>query len=132
MMSADCKAKCPEVMTFLTDVSSAGEDGMMDAICKHLTTLTCIAENSVCQDEGSKELTDNAGMMGCVCDCPAVMNSDIEMEGQALSAEDCKIVKCVKGADGCKALMDSADANAKKSMDSCDGGSSSDHAATQA
>jgi hypothetical protein len=133
MMSADCTTACPGVMDFITEVSQAsGDEGTMAAMCSHLATLTCIATNTVCQDEGSKEITDAAPMMGCACACPAIMTADIEMEGGTLTAEECEIVKCVKGEAGCEPVMASADADAKKSMDSCDAPPTSDHAATQA
>lgn len=136
LMSEGCKAACPEVMDFLTAMGSTSEDdaAMMETMCANKATIECIAGAADCQDDGTKEIEEMGPMLGCVCACPAVMTADIKMEGNTLTPEECKAVSCVKGASGCKAMVDSADADAKKSMDSCDGdgGSSSDHAATQA
>merc|ERR1712224_861507 len=128
MMSSDCQAACPGVVDFLTAMGEAagGDDAaMMDMMCANVDVLTCIAAETVCQDDGTQEITELVPMLGCICACPAVVSSDIEMKGQDLTAEECKIVKCVQDTAACKAVEESADADAKKSMDSCGAGGSS-------
>jgi hypothetical protein len=138
MMSADCQAACPKIMDFLTALGSMGDAGddmakMIEAMCPHEATISCIGANDVCQDDGTAEMNELFGMIGCMCACPEIGTMG-EVKDDTPTAAQCKVLDCVMAApaDKCGAIQKQAETeeDAKKQIASCaGGGESSDHAA---
>eukprot|EP00746_Dinoflagellata_sp_MGD_P163068 gnl/MRDRNA2_/MRDRNA2_90924_c0_seq1.p1 gnl/MRDRNA2_/MRDRNA2_90924_c0~~gnl/MRDRNA2_/MRDRNA2_90924_c0_seq1.p1 ORF type:complete len:319 (-),score=61.14 gnl/MRDRNA2_/MRDRNA2_90924_c0_seq1:374-1330(-) len=122
MMSPECMDKCPkltEMMTAMAGIDDSQDMAkVMEATCPHEETLTCLISNDVCKDGN----TESFSMILCMCACPS-MTSMGEMDNDAPTADQCKAMNCVLGADASKCggmqKMSKDDKNAQKAIDNC-------------